>query len=262
LEGYSALFQKLSRKQKLFASLVVFACGLFLFSFGGVCGRMSAHKSAARAANSSHMPDPRAERGIKNVEKLLPLARRLTLESLHALAADYDIKPSEMKVAARHIDGVQTVVLDESLGDRAEVDDARLTEIHVGPDYARDLTTDEETMLLLGHELTHIAASGDNLDAFVEQVAHKAESASGVHPTESQKEDLACDFIGEQTVKRLVQSSAPNEEIAARRIARVFDEDSDESDEGDEEHLSQSATLKALFSLDTELRALLHKSAR
>jgi len=256
------LFKNLRLTHRIIASTVIIACGLLLFFYGVAGSRPTTHRLAARLTNSPHISTSQAELGIKNVEKLLPLARRLTLESLQALAADYNIEPAEIRVAARHIDEVQTIVLDENLGDKAEVNDEQPTEVRVGTDYARDLTTDGETMMLLGHELTHMAVRGGNLNAFVEQVAQRAEHAAGVSPASSQKEDLACDFVGEQALKRLVKSSTTNKEAAAKQLARVLDYDADDADEGDEEHLSQHATLKALLALDPELRPLLYKSTR
>lgn len=251
-----------SRKHLAISLLTAIACALFILFYSIEDNRQTTHRLAARSANSSPAYTSQAELGIKNVEKLLPLARRLTLESLQALAADYRIEPAEIRTAARHIEEVQTIVLDENLGDKAEVDDNEPTEIRVGTSYARDLTTDAETMLLLGHELTHVAARGGNLNAFVERVAQRAARLAGVAPAESQKEDLACDFVGEQTLKRLIRSSATNEETAAKQLARALDDDSDDADDDvDEEHLGQRVTFKALLALDPELSALLHKSA-
>lgn len=248
--------------RQLIASTTIVACAWLGVFYGVADNRQTTHRLAARSANSSHAHASQAELGIKNVEKLLPLARRLTIESLQALAADYHIEPVELRIAARHIEEVQTIVLDENLGDKAEVNDDEPTEIRVGISYARDLTTDAETMLLLGHELTHVAARGGNLSEFVERVAQRAARLASVSPAESQREDLACDFVGEQTLKRLLKSSAINEETAAKQLARALDCDADDADDDvDEEHLGQRATLKALLILDPELRALLHKSA-
>lgn len=252
-----------SRRHVAVASLTAIWCVSFIFFFGFANNRQATHRLSARPANSTAVYASQAELGIKNVEKLLPLSRRLTLESLQALAAEYRIEPAEIRIAARRIEEVQFIVLDENLGDKAEVNDDEPTEIRVGTNYARDLTTDAETMLLLGHELTHIAARGGNLGAFIRQVAQRAERDAGVSPAESQKEDLACDFVGEQTLKRLLKSSATNKETAGKQLARALDYDPDDGDDddADEEHLGQHDTFKALLALDPELRALLHKSA-
>ncbi|MGI8653727.1 MAG: hypothetical protein ACR2LC_00755 [Pyrinomonadaceae bacterium] len=259
------ILENSSRKHVALALLTAISCGSFIFLFSAANNRRVAHRLSARPANSSSVHTSQAELGIKNVEKLLPRARRLTLESLQALAADYSIEPAELRIAARHIEEVQTIVLDENLGDKAEVNDDEPTEIRVGTSYARDLTTDAETMLLLGHELTHVAARGGNLSEFVERVARRAARLASVSPAESQREDLACDFIGEQTLRRLLKSSAINEETAAKQLARALDDDSgdadDANDDVDEEHLGQRVTFKALLALDPELRTLLHKSA-
>lgn len=203
-----------------------------------------------------------ADSGINNAKRLLPLAKRLTLESLEDLAASYGIQADELRQAEDNISAVDTVVIDEYLGDTASVDEESPAEISIGHNYALYLNRDEEAILLLGHELTHVAARNGNLLQFFSHVALTAESLAKVHPADDQKEDLGCDFIGEQVFKRFVRLHPANESIA-ERFSMAFgyycelDEDEDDSDE---EHLSQRDTLQALFGLDPELgRLILNK---
>lgn len=203
-----------------------------------------------------------ADSGINNAKRLLPLAKRLTLESLEGLAASYRIRTDELRQAQDNIRAVDTIVLDEQLGDTASVDDESPAEISVGPNYALYLNRDEEAILLLGHELTHVAAQGGNLSQFFNSVARTAETLARVHPTDDQKEDLGCDFIGEQVFKRFVRLHPARESIA-ERFSMAFGYYCDlyeDEDDSDEEHLSQRDTLQALFGLDPELgRLILNK---
>jgi hypothetical protein len=119
------------------------------------------------------------------------------------------------------------------------------------------LTADEEVILLLAHELTHVAIESDELDPFIENVAKKSEDLADVFPTEDQKEDLACDFVGEQALEKYV-TLYPANHSTAQRLAIGLGQDCDSgTDNGDEEHLSDSATLRAIFALDPELSKLI-----
>lgn len=241
------------------ALLVVPVGDLLIILLGILCYQWSGSwpRNAVRSAKLPRISRRQADVGIKNVEKLLPLAKGLTLKSLKDLATDYGITASELQRAGHNIDGVQRVVLDARLDDMAEVDTEAPTEIHIGLEYAQYLSTNEETVLLLGHELTHLAASDDNLKRFIEMVAENAEREAKVHPSDEQKEDLACDFIAEQALKRYILQD-PSDESVAQRFSRAFDYDNKDSNEGgDEEHLGEGATLRALIGLDPELRGLI-----
>jgi len=200
------------------------------------------------------------ERGIKRTEVLLPIAKRMTLESLRHLAADFRIPADELRQAEGYINRIEKVVLDRELGNSAEVSEDFPAEIHIGPSFALDLTTDEDVALLLGHELTHVATWGEGLSQFIDSVAQGAQRAAGVYPTSAQREDLACDFIGEQVAKRFIRSH-PTDEPAGQRFARLLDYNcgSYSDEDSDEEHMSQSETLRALLGLDAELGRLILK---
>ena len=209
--------------------------------------------------------------GIKNARRLLPLAKQLTLESLREAQIGERLKTSGLSREERLINGVSKIVLDPGLGDAAEIWDDRLTEIRIGPDYALDLISDDEAMLLLSHELTHVAARGGRLDPLIENVTETTRLSAHVEPTVKQKEDLVCDFIGAQSLKRFIALS-PTEEPDTERFSHVFGYESpterlayawedfcasyNGGDAGDEEHLSQNQTIRALVGLDPELKAL------
>jgi hypothetical protein len=206
--------------------------------------------------------DARASRqvssGIGNVGRLLPLAKRLTTASLARLDKRFDIGDEELRRAERQIGAVDRVVLDDALDDTASVDDESPTEIHVGPGYALHLTSDEEALLLLAHELTHVAAYNNNLRPFIREVARVSESRAGVRPTFGQEEDLACDFLGEQALRRFMGEQHSRLSQAERfALAFGYDCGAQADGDGDREHLGQAETLRALLALDPELGQLI-----
>jgi hypothetical protein len=209
--------------------------------------------SMRRAAHApASLPE---EQGVGHAASLLPLARRLMIESLRELASTHRVGGDVLARAERRVNAVETVRLDDSLGDMAEVYDEEPTVIRVGPEYARALGDDDESVLLLGHELTHAAATGGELDDLFEEIAGEAARRASVSPTEEQREDLVCDLVGAQTLKRFARLR-PDGEPAARRVARIFGAhggDSGDDTDGDEEHLSSSATWRAITSIDPEL---------
>lgn len=192
--------------------------------------------------------------GVEHAASLLPVARRLMLESLRELAARR-VGGEALARAEQRVNAVEAVRLDEGLGDMAEVYDEEPTVVRVGPDYARALGDDDESVLLLGHELTHAAAVGGGLDDLFKEIAGEAARRASVSPTEEQREDLVCDLVGAETLKRYARLR-PGGETAARRVARIFGAhggDTGDETDGDEEHLSSSETWRALVVIDPEL---------
>jgi hypothetical protein len=208
--------------------------------------------------------------GIKNARRLLPLAKRLTLESLGE-----QLKTSGLSREKRLIAFVHRIVLDPRLGDRAEVWEGNLSKIYIGSEYAASLISDDEAMLLLGHELTHVAVRSGRLNQFIEHVAEVAWSSVKDKPDGERKEELACDFIGAEVLKRFI-ALYPTEKREAERFSRAFGfeppaerlahawQDFCASYNGappDEEHLSQDQTMRALRGLDPELKTLIPDDA-
>lgn len=209
--------------------------------------------------------------GIRNVRRLLPLAKRLTLESLRASQVGDPLKASGLLRVERLINAVHRIVLDERLLDMAEVREGRLSEIRIGSGYALYLISDDEAVFLLGHELMHVAARSGRLKPFIENVTETARLSANVRTTEDQREDLACEFTGAQVLKRFI-ALYPTEETGAARFSRVLGYQSpaerlarvwedlcapDNDDAGDAEHLSQPQTIRALLGLDPTLKVLL-----
>jgi hypothetical protein len=212
--------------------------------------------------------------GIRNARRLLPLAKRLTLEALRETGAAYGVSPSGAEPGKRRINSVRRVMLDSRLGGAGAVSDARPPDIRVGPVYAMHLTSDDEALFLLAHELTHVALWSGKLRGFIEGLASKARFTADVAPTGRQKEDLACDFIALMVVKRFVELN-PTEEPKAERLSRVlgyetpserlrlawedfcFSYYGEHGYRGDDEHLSHGEIRRALREIDPELRTLI-----
>ena len=121
--------------------------------------------------------------GLKNIRRLLPLARWLTLDSLRMAQTDGQFKNSGLLREQRLIQGVRQIVLDPQLEGDAEVWEEHLSEIRVATDYAPALISDDEAIFLLGHELTHVAARSGRLRQFIDNVKNTARLSAEVEPT-------------------------------------------------------------------------------
>jgi hypothetical protein len=208
--------------------------------------------------------------GIENVRRLLPLAKRLTLQTLGGF-----LKSSGLSRERRLITSVRRVVFDASLGNAAEISERDLTTIRVGPGYAAYLTSDDEAMLVLGHELTHVAARGGRLQRLIEDVSRVASESAGLTLSEVQKEELACDYAGAEVLKRYIAlrptARAGDERFTSafgfgprpERLARAWQDFciSYNGDPFDEEHLSLTQTFRVLPRLNPELRTLIKDDA-
>jgi len=218
---------------------------------------------------------PQVQLGMKNIRRLLPLARWLTLDALRTAQTDERLRSSGLFREQRLLYGVHKIVLDPQLVDGAEVWEDRLSEIRIAVDYAPHLISDDEAIFLLGHELTHVAARSGRLKPFINHVKETARLSAAVVPTSEQEEDLACDYIGAEVLKHFIAMYPTGETEKERlssiigfgssseRLARAW-EDFCASYNGiseDEDHLSQERTMRALGGLDPELKALVDDAA-
>ncbi|MBV9959003.1 MAG: hypothetical protein JO360_11310 [Acidobacteria bacterium] len=226
------------------------------------------------AAQGDWMPlrnDPKQVRqGIRNARRLLSLAKKFTIESLMKTG-----QTGTLSKEKRLIEAMRHIVLDPQLVNTAEVSEGDLSKIYVSPDYAATLVSDDEAVLMLGHELTHVAVRTGRLHHLIENVNQIARQSASLELSEDQQEELACDFIGAEVLKRYI-ALAPTAEPNAERFARVFGYlspaerlalawqnfcDSYNGAAWDEQHLSQDQTFRALLGLDPELRALIPADA-
>ena len=216
------------------------------------------------------------EHGVGNIRRLLPSVQRWMLSALREATSSYDIQSSDWARIDGLVHGVRRVVSREGLRGVAAVRDDRLSEIMVDPMFAPYMISDDQAVFVLAHELTHVAARSNKLDRFIMGVAENVSRNAQVKPTEAQREDLTCDFIGEQVLKRYI-AHRPTGESPAARVSSVFGYESPSKrfsraweefcaayngDPGDDDHLTQYQTIRALMALDPELLSLMPKSAR
>lgn len=208
--------------------------------------------------------------GIENVRRLLPLGKRLTLQALGGV-----LKTSGLSRERHLIASVRRVVFDASLGDSAAVSEEDLSTIRIGPGYAAYLTSDDEAMLVLGHELTHVAARGGRLQRLIEDAGRVARQSAGLSLGEVQKEELACDYTGAEVLKRYIAlrptAQANDERFASafgyrprsERLALAWQDFciSYNGDPADEEHLSLAQTFRVLPKLNPNLQTLVTEEA-
>jgi hypothetical protein len=202
--------------------------------------------------------------GLKNARRLLPQAKQLTLEFLHER-----VKTSALTKEARLIAAVNHLVIDHSLGDSAEVREGDLSKIWIGPDYATYLVSDDEAVLLLTHELTHVAVRAGKLNKFIDSVTTTARLSARIELNQQQNEELACEFTAAEVLKRFIATNPTNEpsserfslafgyETPAKRLTRAWADfcASYRGDSRDNQHLGQDETIRALIVLDQDLKA-------
>lgn len=208
--------------------------------------------------------------GLKNIRRLLPVAKWLTLDALRTAQTDGRLKNSGLLREKRLLQGVRKILLDPQLIGDAEVWGDRLSEIRVATDYAPALISDDEAIFVLSHELTHVAARSGRLDQFIDNVRETARLSAGVEPTKEQKEDLACDYTAAEVLKRFI-ALHPTGETERERFSRIigFNAPSERiahawedfcasynGESGVEDHLSRAQTMRALVGLDPELKSL------
>ena len=242
--------------------------------------KLGEHRELTNAGRRNTSQDPSElivygakdiERGVTNMQRLLPSVKRWTIDAIRKAAAADDVKPSEWPRVTRLVDGVRRIVRSHSLRCMALVRDDRLSEILVDSDYAPFLASDDEAVFVLAHELTHVAARSNVLDQFIKEVAQKVKQLALLEPAEGQWEDLACDFVAELVLKQFIAvnptdvpaasrvSSVLGYESPAERFARAWEDfcASYNGDPGDAEHLNQYQTIRALIALDPELQPLM-----
>lgn len=208
--------------------------------------------------------------GLKNLRRLLPLAKSLTLQVLGER-----LMTSRLLRERRLIASVRQIVFDPGMGNAAGVVEEDLSVIRVGPDYAVYLTSDDDAMLLLGHELTHVAARAGRLKPFIQSVSELARQSADLTLDGEQREELACDFTGAEVLKRYI-ALHPTGERSAERFSRPFGYQptaerlanawkefcaSYNGDPLDEVHLSWYQTMRVLPGLDPELKSLIPDDA-
>jgi hypothetical protein len=217
-------------------------------------GGRPSHQSDLLAA-SRHVTELQMSlRGIRNVKRLLPVAKGLTTEALHRTGLHCGLNGHQVQQAESRIISANRILLDKRLSDSAMVDDRYSSEIRIGPICAAALVSDDAAVFILAHELTHIGNSEGDLQALARSVSQEARSIACVSATDWQEEDLACDFIAELVLRRFI-GGRPTNKSPEERLCLILAS----GNPGDKTHLSDAQTLRALIGLDPQLKLMLMK---
>jgi len=190
-----------------------------------------------------------ALRGMRNVNRLLGVAKSLAIEALRKTAVRYEVPAVSIEAAGRRIALANRPLLDKRLDESAMVDDRFPNEIRFGPACARELICDDDAVFTLAHELIHIGNAGGDLRQLAGHIARDARSIACVNATKGQEEDLTCDFIAEIALRNFV-AMRPTARSPEERMWLTLAG----GNTGDGAHLSDVLTVRALMGLDPELR--------
>lgn len=210
----------------------------------------------ARPSLPLHSPDAKA--GAARAQRLLPLAKKLTIASLRELAEEYGLDKTSrfnarLRKAAARVNAVKRVRPDMESRDNASVYLSKPHVITFGTIFLAGLRSDEGMISVLAHELTHIAdGEHDSLRPLMNAVGTRAADLTGLDIRGQRAEEITSDLIGALAARAYV-AGTPGYESIARRLARSIQHNCVELDEGDEDHLSPRNTIRALLALNPVL---------
>lgn len=211
-----------------------------------------------QARPSLPVQSPEAKAGAERAQRLLPVAKSLTISSLRQLAAEYGLDKSpkfeaRLRQAAARVNSVKRVRPDMESRDNASVFLSRPHVITFGTLFLAGLRSDEGMISVLAHELMHIAdGDNDSLRPLVIAVGNKASDLTGLDIRGQRSEEITCDLVGAMAARAHV-ASTPGYESITRRLSRSIQHNCVEVDEGDEDHLSPRNTIRALLALNPVL---------
>lgn len=195
--------------------------------------------------------------GSERAQRLLPIAKNLTIESLNRLAREYKLSSgnslSRFQRAFQRVRLVRRIKPDMDSRDNASVLMRNPATITFGTIFLAGLPSDEAMISVLSHELVHIA-DGDQgaLLPLYRAVGQRASSLTGLSVRGQRAEELTSDLIGALAAREFVADS-PDYDRLPRRLSRAVAHNCVAADEGDEDHLSPRETIRALFSLNPTL---------
>jgi hypothetical protein len=196
---------------------------------------------------------PEAVAGAERAQRLLPVAKRLVIQSIRQLATRYGFAPRHsrrLQQAIVRVQSVRRVKPDMESRDNASVLLRAPHTITFGTIFLVGLPSDEAMISVLAHELTHIAdGEQDSLQVLFRAVGRRASTLTALQVRGQRAEELACDLIGAMAARTYV-ADMPSYEQLSRRIARSVAHNCVDEDEGDEDHLSPRNTIRALLALD------------
>jgi hypothetical protein len=191
--------------------------------------------------------------GARRAERLLPLARVLTIEALRQIADEYGLAPLKIRVAIARIRAVKNIEPDMDLRDNAAVVLTDPQTISFGTIFLAGLRSDEGMISVLSHELVHIAdGKTDSLRPLFRLIGRRAASLTGLNIYGHRPEELTSDLVGAMASRSLV-ARTPSTESLPRRLARSVEHNCVEEDDTDEDHLSPRDTMRAVFALNPAL---------
>lgn len=194
--------------------------------------------------------------GSERAQRLLPLAKDLTIEAISRLTKEYKLSARtlpRLQRAIQRVNLVRRIKPDMDSRDNASVLMRNPATITFGTIFLAGLPSDEAMISVLSHELVHIA-DGDQgaLSPLYRVVGKRASTLTGLSVREQQAEELTSDLIGAMAAREFVANS-PDYDRLPRRISRAVAHNCVAADEGDEDHLSPRETIRALFSLSPAL---------
>lgn len=220
-------------------------------------GSMTIDDMQKRPSMPLHAPD--VVRGSARAQRLLPVARDLVIASLRELSSTYKVDKSKshharLSNAIMRIQAVKRIKPDIDARDNASVFLRTPHTITFGTIFLAGLKSDEGMVSVLAHELVHIGDGDvDALKPLFRAVGSRASSLTGLRVRDQRAEELTCDLVGAFAVENFI-TSTPNYEPLPRRLARSIEHNCVDEDDSDEEHLSPRNTLRALLTLDANLR--------
>jgi hypothetical protein len=201
---------------------------------------------------------PDAVAGWRRAERLLPTTRNLVANAIVELAREYDLYDSvvaraRINAANARVAAVRRVKPDVDARDNASVLLRDPRTIEFGTIFLAGLPSDEAMISVLAHELSHIASGqADSLRPLFRAIARRAATRTGLRIQGQRAEELACDLVGVIAAREFIRQT-PSWEPLPRRLARAFEHNCVDDDASDEDHLSPRNTIRALFSLETDL---------
>jgi hypothetical protein len=202
---------------------------------------------------------PEVVSGAERAQRLLPVARELVISSVKELSDSYELSKGRsqqmrLKRAIARIQSVRRIKPDIDARDNASVYLRSPHTITFGTIFLAGLKSDEGMVSVLSHELVHIAdGDADSLRPLFRAVGVRASNLTGFRVRDQRAEELTCDLVGTLAAQSFINSS-PNYDPLPRRLARSIEHNCVEEDDSDEEHLSPRNTLRAILTLDANLR--------
>jgi hypothetical protein len=202
---------------------------------------------------------PEVINGAERAQRLLPNAKALAIGALRRLALLYKIDRLSnynlrMRRSIARIQAVVRIKPDIDARDNASVYLRNPRTITFGTIFLAGLPSDEGMVSILAHELIHIGdGNSDSLQPLFQAVGERASNLTGLIIREQRAEELTCDLIGALAVQAFIDGS-PSYEPLPRRLARSVEHNCVDEDDSDEEHLSPRNTLRAVLTLDRNLR--------